>query len=140
LLAPLAHERGGRLFASVAGPLQTPRRVVEAVLSGEVDAGPLDSYFHDLLRTHEPALGVQLRVLASTPLTPIPALVAAPNVPDAAAQRLTAALLAVAGATELAPVRAALLLRRFATVDAADYSTLAAAATRADAAGYPRIA
>ncbi len=40
LLAPYARARGGSLFAKAVGPLVTPRRVVEAVLSGEADAGP----------------------------------------------------------------------------------------------------
>ncbi len=140
LLAPFARNRGGRLFQSVAGPLQTPRRVVEAVLSGEADAGPLDSYFHDLLRQHEPALAAQLRVLTSTPPTPIPALVAAAALPGAIARRFGAALLAVADADELSPVRTTLLLRRFAAVEAADYAKLRANALAIDAAGYARIA
>ena len=139
-LAPFAHDRGGPLFESTVGPLVTPLRVVEAVLSGEADAGPLDSYFHDLLRLQEPALAAQLRVLASTRLTPIPALVAASTLPDALAQRLTAALLAVADADELTPIRAALQLRGFAAVDAEAYATLRNDALDADAAGYPLIA
>jgi ABC-type phosphate/phosphonate transport system substrate-binding protein len=120
--------------------LVTPRRVVEAVLSGEADAGPLDSYVHDLMRVHEPEVAAQLRVLASTGPTPIPALVASATAPENEAQRLAAALLAVAGAEELAPVRAALLLRGFATIDAEAYASLRADAREADAAGYPRLA
>ena len=50
MLAPFARDRGGTLFEATVGPLVTPRRVVEAIVSGEADAGPLDSYFHDLLR------------------------------------------------------------------------------------------
>ena len=140
MLAPFARDRGGALFESTVGPLLTPRRVVEAILSDAADAGPLDSYFHDLLRHHEPALAAQLRVLASTPLTPIPALVAAPTLPDAIARRLTAALVAVAHADELTPVRDALLLRRFDAVDAGVYGSLCSDTPDAAAAGYPRIA
>jgi ABC-type phosphate/phosphonate transport system substrate-binding protein len=140
MLAPYARERGGTLFAATVGPLVTPRRVVEAVVSDAADAGPLDSYFHDLLRRHEPGLAAQLRVVASSAQTPIPALVAAPTVPDDVAQRLTAALLDVAGAAELAPIRDALLLRRFDAVDARSYGTLRRDSADAVAAGYPRIA
>jgi ABC-type phosphate/phosphonate transport system substrate-binding protein len=140
LLAPYASARGGRLFESTVGPLLTPRRVVEAVLRGEADAGPLDSYFHDLLRHHEPALAAQLRVLATTSPTPLPALVGAATLPEAAARKLTVALLAVADADELAPIRAALLLRGFAAVDAKSYGVLRTGALDADTAGYPRIA
>jgi ABC-type phosphate/phosphonate transport system substrate-binding protein len=139
LLAPFAHDHGGRLFESTVGPLTTPRNVVEAILSGAADAGPLDSYWHHLLRHHEPDGAAQLRVLATTPMTPIPALVATSTVPEAIAQRLTAALLAVDVADELAPIRETLLLRRFDALAANAYSTLRGDAGAADAAGYPRI-
>jgi hypothetical protein len=43
------HGRSERLFAASVGPLVTPRRVIEAVLEGMIDVGPLDSYAHDLL-------------------------------------------------------------------------------------------
>ena len=140
LFAPFARNRGGRLFESTVGPLVTPRRVVEAVVSGEADAGPLDSYFHDLLRHHEPDVAAKLRVLASTPMTPIPALVAASTVPEGIAQRLTAALLAVGDANELAPARTDLLLRRFDPVDPESFGVLRNDALNTDKAGYPRIA
>jgi len=50
------HAHGAALFSATVGPLVTPRRIVEAVVAGDADAGPLDSYVHDLLRLHEPAL------------------------------------------------------------------------------------
>ena len=137
-LARLARDRRGTLFSATVGPLITPRRVVEAVLEGDADVGPLDSYYHDLLRHHEPAVAAQLRVVASTGWTPIPALVAAPGLPDAVVAALTAALLAVADAPELAPVRAGLLLRRFMAARAEDYAPLMANARGADA-GYRRL-
>ncbi|MEO8346303.1 MAG: PhnD/SsuA/transferrin family substrate-binding protein [Betaproteobacteria bacterium] len=140
LLAAFANGHDGKLFASTVGPLVTPRRVVEAVLGGEADAGPLDSYFHDLLRRHEPALAAQLRVLVSTRMTPNPALVAAPTVPEEIARRLTDALRGVADAPELATVRADLLLQGFTAVEAEAYASLGDAARRVDATGYTRIA
>ena len=140
LFAPFARDRGGRLFDAAIGPLVTPRRVAESIVTGEADAGPLDSYFHDLLRRHEPALAAQLRTIASTAMTPIPALVAAPGLPDAHAERLTAALVAVADADALTPVRATLLLRGFAMVAAEAYATLRGDACAADKAGYERLA
>ena len=139
-LAPFARDRGAALYASIVGPLVMPRRVVETVLGGKADAGPLDSYFHDLLRQHEPAIAAQLRVVASTRFTPIPALVAAPALPEADARRLTDALLAVSDTAGLASVRNTLLLRGFAAVDAKDYDALRSDALEVDAAGYPQIA
>ena len=138
--APFAVARGGKLFAATVGPLVTPRAVVDALLARQADIGPLDSYAHDLLRLHEPGLAAQLKVVASTPLAPIPALVGAPSIDPAAAQRLSEALLAVAGAPELATQRAALLLRGFARIPASDYHANMAAADEADALGYARLA
>ncbi len=65
LLAPHAH--GVPLFAATVGPLVTPRRIVDAITAGDADAGPLDSYFHDLLRHNEPEVASRLRVVAATP-------------------------------------------------------------------------
>jgi len=131
----LADRASGRtLFAAMVGPLVTPRRVVDAVLAGDADAGPLDSYCHDLLRRHETAVAARLRVVASTPLTPMPLLATAAATPADVRARLTAALLAV-------PVDAdALQIDGFATVDPEAYAVLAQRAAQADRAGYTRLA
>ena len=140
LLAPYAREHGDRLFAATVGPLLTPRRVAEAILAGEADAGPLDSYAHDLIRAHEPELAAQLKTIATTAPTPIPPLVAAPGIAAAAIEHLRAALLAIAQADELRSVRSALLLDRFVLVDSEDYAVLLERARAADRLGYPRLA
>jgi ABC-type phosphate/phosphonate transport system substrate-binding protein len=98
-------------FSSMIGPLVTPRRVVEAVLAGDADAGPVDSYALDLMRLHEPALVAPLRVVATTPPTPIP---------------LRDALTQVGDVPALAQAREAVLLRRFEVVDATAYDVLRA--------------
>ncbi len=135
-----AAKRGQPLFAATVGPLVTPRRVVEAVLEDEADAGPVDSYAFDLLREHEPQLVAPLAVIATTPWTPIPPLVGAADLEVGTAALLQATLLSVARSPELAPVRAALLLQGFAPVTANDYRSLAAHAADADRQGYPRLA
>ena len=111
----------------------------EAVIAGDADAGPLDSYAHALFRATEPDLAARLRVIASTPPTAIPALVAAPSIAPAVAGRLTETLLAVHDAAWLAPARATLLLERFARVRPEGYEALLIEAERTDALGYPRI-
>src|SRR2546426_3494017 len=68
-LAPYAGLHGTPLFASTVGPLITPRNVVAAIVAGEADVGPVDSYAHDLLRLHEPRLTAQVRTIASTERT-----------------------------------------------------------------------
>jgi ABC-type phosphate/phosphonate transport system substrate-binding protein len=139
LFAPYARERGQPLFAATVGPLVTPRRVVDAVLAGECDAGPVDAYALALLRATEPGLVNRLRVIASTVPTAIPPLVASAGIGADALARLRAAFGAAATAEALAPVRAQLVLARFATPKAADYDTLLARAREADALGYARL-
>lgn len=137
--AERAQETGGQLFRAVVGPLITPRRVVEAVVAGDADAGPLDAWWHALLRRHEPELAARLRVVASTPPAPIPLIVGAAAMPEPQKARLIAALERMAGAAELADTRDALLLKRFVRADATDYRSLLASAREADALGYHRL-
>lgn len=129
--------RGGRYFGRVVGPLVTPRRVVDAILAGDTDAGPLDSYWLDLLTLHEPATARRLRVIAVTPWTPMPLLVCSANVPAATRTRLARALVAAGEARALAAARDTLALAGIANVDPATYAVLAADAAHADALGYP---
>ncbi len=130
---------GKPLYAATVGPLVTPRRVIEAILAGEADVGPLDSYVHALLRVSEPDTAAQLRVLAATSPMPIPPLVASLSAPAADVARLRSAFADVAESTELAAVRDTLALRRFAKVPATDYDLLQAQAALADAAGYHQL-
>ena len=136
-LAPRA--AAGRWFAATVGPLVTPRAVVDAVLRGDADAGPLDSYWLDLLTLHEPATARQLRTLAFTAWTPLPPFVCSASIAPATRARIAAALVAASDASELADVRAALAFASVARVDADDYAALVARARAADALGYPLL-
>lgn len=120
-----------RLYRAAIGDLIHARGVIEALAAGRIDVGPLDSYYHDLLRLHEPAFAGQVRMVASTPALPIPPLVATAALPADELARLRKALLATAAAPELAPVMKRLLLAGFAVPDAADYQPLAAMAAAA---------
>jgi len=106
------------------------------VLDGAADAGPLDSYWHDLLRRHEPATAAQLRTLASTPLTASPPLVCAAGVAPRVRERLTSAWRAAGTAPDVAATCEALLISRFAAPDADGYRALAARALAIDHLGY----
>jgi len=134
--AAAALARGGALFAATVGPLMTPRAVVDAVLRGDADAGPLDGYWHDLLRRHEPATAARLRTVASTPWTPLPPLVCAAGTPADVQARLAAALVDAGSAPALRDVREALLIARIAAPRPAGYAILRDNATHADALGY----
>lgn len=125
-------DRPEPLFAEWVGPLITPRRVIEAVLSGRIDVGPLDSYAHDLLRLHEPETAARLRVVESTVMTPIPVLVASADVAGDTVGQLRQALLSAAAAPALLPVLQSLALKGFSAPDPADYAELLRQARQAD--------
>jgi ABC-type phosphate/phosphonate transport system substrate-binding protein len=133
------HAHGGRFFAATVGPLNTPRRVVEAVIANEADAGPMDAWWHALLHRHEPALAAELRTVATTRPTPIPLVVCGTGIEDAVRQRLVAAFERVERVPELAEIRDLLLLARFALPKTMDYESLAQEARAADALGYHRL-
>jgi len=78
----MTHAKAGRpLYAESVGPLVTPRASINAVLDGRADIGPVDSLFFHLLERHVPEVAAKLRVVARTDCAPIPALVAAREVP-----------------------------------------------------------
>jgi len=121
-LLPYRDPQMPSLYRSVVGNLVAGRRVVEAVVSGEIDIGPLDSYVHDLLRHLEPDFVKPLRVVATTDAAPIPPFVATGPVEADSLVRLQQAFLDVADAPELADLRGTLLLRGFALPVDRDYA------------------
>jgi ABC-type phosphate/phosphonate transport system substrate-binding protein len=114
-----------RLYARSVGNLVNARGVIDALVRGEADVGPLDSYYHDLLRQDDPAYAAQVRTIASTRWTPIPPLVATAPLSAAQVDRLRASLRHAIEHPELAHERACLLLAGFATPDASEYDVLA---------------
>lgn len=118
-----------RLYRSAVGGLINARGVINALAEGRIDAGPLDSYYHDLLSLHDPAFTGQVRIVASTPAAPIPPLVATAELNRDELSRLRAALLAAAISPDLAPLMQRLLLTGFAFPPADDYLPLAAMAS-----------
>lgn len=128
------------LYSATLGPLVTPRRVIEAILSGVVDVGPLDGYALDLMLRHEPDLGGLIRIVASTRPAPIPFLVASPTCPAEVVETLRASLLAFGEAPEGAGLRDRLRLDGFARVRVADYEQLRRWDDEARAVGYPELA
>jgi ABC-type phosphate/phosphonate transport system substrate-binding protein len=137
LLADRVERPAARFFESTVGPLVTPRRVVHAVVTGEADAGPLDSYWLELLRKHEPDTAERLREVASTDWTPMPMFVAGGRVEPDVREQLARALVAAGSAHELTDVRSTLALSGFVRPDPRSYAVLAERARAADALGYP---
>ncbi len=126
----------GPLYTKSIGPLLTPRRVIDALLAEDIDIGPLDSYFHDLLLAVEPHTASRLRVVETTAPRPMPLLVASDGVEGPVIARLREALLAAHQDEEAGAILARLRLIGFVTVEPEVYRLLVEEADAADAAGY----
>jgi ABC-type phosphate/phosphonate transport system substrate-binding protein len=121
---------GNRLYARTVGNLVNARGVIDALVRGAIDVGPLDSYYHDLLRHDDPAYASQVRTVASTPWTPIPPLVSTASLSPHDLQRLRTSLQHAIESPQLAAERASLLLAGFDVPDPAGYAELDAIARR----------
>lgn len=119
-----------RLYRASVGDLINARGVIDALASGTIDVGPLDSYCHDLLRRNEPAYAGLVRTLASTDPYPIPPIVAKTALSPAQLRRLRESFAATRDCSELRPVMERLLLDGFAFPAAAAYDGLAALPSR----------
>jgi ABC-type phosphate/phosphonate transport system substrate-binding protein len=112
------------LYARMSGNLLTARNVLDGVCEGRLDIGPLDAYWHLLIARHAPALTAGIRVLASTPLTPMPPFVIAAGAPPAMVQRLRDAFVGAREQAWFAALAEPLLLDGFAPVSAAAFAQL----------------
>ncbi|MBV8783440.1 MAG: PhnD/SsuA/transferrin family substrate-binding protein [Gammaproteobacteria bacterium] len=137
--ALLAHRSAARpaLYREVADNLITARAVLDAVREGRIDIGPLDAYWHLLIRTHAPQLTAGVRTLCSTALTPMPPFVTAQDAPAAQSAALRAALVDAHRQPWFAACAAPLQLAGFAAVELEDYAELLAWDEAARTAGYP---
>ena len=134
----LAFRRPDRpaLYARVQGNLVTARNVLDGVREGRLDVGPLDAYWHLLIARHAPELTAGIRVLASTPITPMPCFVAAAGAPPDMVGRMRRAFGAAASRPWFEALAAPLLIRGFASASAASYDVLLEWDREARAAGY----
>lgn len=135
-LLPHVAARGGPLFGEVKGDLVTARRILDSVLDGSIDIGPLDAFWHALIARYRPGLTAGIRVLESTDVAPMPAFVAAPALPAASVTRLRAAFAAAATRPWFAQHAEALLVAGFAPVTRDSFAATLAWDREAVAAGY----
>ena len=124
-------------FAASIGPLVTARNVLDRVLDGSIDIGPLDGYWHHLIRTHKPAMLAGVRVLESTDVAPIPAFVMTADQPAEHRDRLAAAFEDAAAQPWFEALAAPLRLSGFRAVTVADYAPTLRWDAEARAADYP---
>jgi len=128
------------LFGAESGPLITPRRVIEAVISGAIDAGPVDSIAHALLRLHAPDLADQVRTIAQTQPTAAPLLVASPGLDEHRLTLLRRTFIGLCHDPAAQPLLAALALAGFAEpLPPTFYQQMQTQALAAEAAGIRHL-
>lgn len=127
----------GPLYAEVKGELVTARKILDSVLDGSIDVGPLDGYWHALIALYRPELTHGIRVLESTDLAPMPAFVAHPSMAEDDRDRLRAACAAAHLRPWFPPLGEKLLLARLSPMTLADYAPTRAWETIALAKNYP---
>lgn len=138
----LAYRTAARasVYRHAVGNLVTARAILDAVLDGRIDIGPLDAYWHMLIRRYAPELTAGVRVLQSTATAPMPAFVAAPGYPAEQAQSLREAFAEAHTRSWFDAFRDALLIDGFAPVTLDTFETTMAWDREAKAAGYPEPA
>ena len=124
------------LYAQMTGNLVTARNILDAVREGRLDVGPLDAYWHLLIARHAPELTAGIRVLASTPLTPMPPFVIAAGAPPAMVHNLRAAFTQAHRQEWFTALAEPLLLEGFQPVSEADFAQLLEWDREATAAGF----
>jgi ABC-type phosphate/phosphonate transport system substrate-binding protein len=132
LLMDYPHPAGGPLYASAIGPLVTPRRSLESVLSGDTDVAPVDSYAHALLKRYCPEVTNRVRTIAMTDVCPMPMLIASAGTDTTAISRLRASLVTAGQDRHARPLLDDLLLDGFAEVAPQDYDVTQAWARAAE--------
>jgi ABC-type phosphate/phosphonate transport system substrate-binding protein len=129
-----------QLYQQSIGNLITARGIVDAVLDGTIDIGPLDAYWHMLIRKYDPKLTEGIRILQSTDTAPMPAFVAAPTVAADDIVRMREAFSVAHARPWFDQFRDALLISGFAHVTRETFDQTMAWDRAAKAAGYPEPA
>lgn len=124
------------LYREMAGNLVTARNVLDAVREGRIDVGPLDAYWHMLIARHAPHVCEGVRILTSTAVAPMPAVVAAADVPADVVARLRGAFANAAAQSWFGELADPLLLEGFAAVSRETFDPTLQWDSEAKAAGY----
>ena len=124
------------LYQQSIGNLITARGIVDEVLDGTIDIGPLDAYWHMLIRKYDPKLTEGIRILQSTDTAPMPAFVAAPDMVADEIARLREAFSLAHTQSWFGQFREALLISGFAHVARETFDQTMTWDRAAKAAGY----
>ncbi len=135
-LLPYRSEDRPRLYRRSVGHLVTARQILDSVVDGRIDVGPLDAYWHMLVRKYLPGLTEKVRILESTETVPMPAFVTVPAMPRHTVDRLREAFAAAHTRPWFAPFRASLLIEGFELVTRGAFLRTLEWARAAEAEGY----
>lgn len=125
-----------RLYSKSVGGLVNPLGALRAVAEGGVDVAPVDSFCHDLFKASSNPYTDLTRTIAVTKASPIPALIASPNISTDMADGLRETLLAAHLDIEVHPYLRAALVKRFEYPDPKCYEYTELVARTAEEAGY----
>jgi ABC-type phosphate/phosphonate transport system substrate-binding protein len=138
-LSKLIPAPGATLFSESKGPYGNPRGLLAALSGREIDLTALDSWYLDLLRTHDPGVLAGIRTLAFTPWTPNPLVVASPDLSADTAATLSETLYSLHKDPEHQAALKNAHVSSFVPVDVPAYDVLLDMASDASARGYPLI-
>jgi ABC-type phosphate/phosphonate transport system substrate-binding protein len=111
------------LYSEIIEPRFTPMGAITSVIEGKADVAPLDSYAFALIGKYAPELTKQVRTVARTEPTAVPALVASSE-RGAASANIAEAFLALGIDPEARLLMDELLLQRFAVPKVEEYDAL----------------
>lgn len=132
--------RQTRLFRHTVGNLITARNIIDRVVDGTIDVGPLDAYWHMLIRKYDPELTAGIRVLETTEAAPMPAFVASTDLSGEIVLRLQNAFACAHTMPWFEPFRDTLLIEGFEPVTHDTFARTLDWNKAAVDAGYPEPA
>jgi ABC-type phosphate/phosphonate transport system substrate-binding protein len=136
-LLPFRTVKHPTLYKEAIGPIGTFTVGIEALREGNIDVVPIDSFSYDLMKRHAPGQLAGTRVIATTPPTPFPPLVAGYDIEHATFSAIREIVLDTHQSPRLKAAMDVMMIQRFNSVEPHDYDVLLDQANLAEAAGYP---
>ena len=127
----------GAKYRRIVGGILNPRGVIQALVKGDIDVGPLDGYVFDLIRAGDPAIAALVRVVAMTDPTPMPPLVATALLQQEEIEKIRKAFLKVHAERSLDEACRILLIERFVVPDLSVYDVTKCRAERVEREAEP---
>ncbi|MEM7127753.1 MAG: PhnD/SsuA/transferrin family substrate-binding protein [Chloroflexota bacterium] len=136
-LLPYRTPERPRLYSESIGPIGTFTVGIEGIRNNEIDVVPIDSFSYDLMARYVPDTVAGTRILATTPASPFPPLIAGHDVDPSVADALRSAILQLHHVPHLHEPLQLVMMKRFVGADSAQFETTLKQAAAAESAGYP---